>query len=276
MIKTSALIRLLLLVFLPASLVAQNPAEHSEGPFEQLIIRGATLINGNGAPPTGPVDIVIEGNRISAIKVVGYPGVEIDREKRPKLAKGGKELDADGMYVLPGFIDMHGHIGGEAQGADSEYVFRLWMAHGITTVREPSGRGIDYTLNLKKLSRQNKITAPRIVSYTGFGQVSESFNPLNDQPINTPEKAREWVRANAQRGADGIKFFGGRTRDHVGRAGREPEAGAGLCLSSCTDERGTLERTTFGPCRPDEHGALVWASRSTFRGQDGAELSVGL
>ena len=76
----------------------------------------------------------------------------------------------------------------EAQGAESDYVFRLWMAHGITTVREPSGRGIDYALNLKKLSSQNKITAPRIVSYTGFGQVSDSFNPLNDKPINTPEK----------------------------------------------------------------------------------------
>jgi hypothetical protein len=30
-----------------------------EGPFERLIIRGATLIDGTGAPPIGPVDIVI-------------------------------------------------------------------------------------------------------------------------------------------------------------------------------------------------------------------------
>ncbi|MGA9269805.1 MAG: amidohydrolase family protein [Lutimonas sp.] len=208
MLRSSLLLRLFFLILLPASLLAQNQGEHSEGPFDQLIIRGATLINGNGAPPTGPVDIVIERNRISAVKVVGYPGVDIEQDKRPQLSKGGKEIEAQGMYVLPGFIDMHGHIGGEAQGAESDYVFRLWMAHGITTVREPSGRGIDYALNLKKLSSQNKITAPRIVSYTGFGQVSESFNPLNDQPINTPEKAREWVRANAKRGADGIKFFG--------------------------------------------------------------------
>lgn len=208
MLRTDLLIRLIVFIFLPTTLLSQNSNEHSEGPFDQLIIRGATLINGNGAPPTGPVDIVIEDNRISAVKVVGYPGVDIDENKRPALANGGKEIDAAGMFVLPGFIDMHGHIGGEAQGAESEYVFRLWMAHGITTVREPSGRGIDYALNLKKLSSQNKITAPRIVSYTGFGQVSESFNPLNDQPINTPEKAREWVRANAKRGADGIKFFG--------------------------------------------------------------------
>lgn len=197
-----------LILFFSVSLRGQSVSPHSEGPFDQLIIRGVTLINGNGAPPTGPVDVVVEKNMITEVKVVGFPGVAIKSDSRPALKAGGKEINAEGMYLLPGFIDMHGHIGGEAQGADSEYVFRLWMAHGVTTVREPSGRGIDYTLNLKKLSSQNKITAPRIVSYTGFGQVSDSFNPLNDQPINTPEKAREWVRANANKGADGIKFFG--------------------------------------------------------------------
>ena len=48
-----------------------------EGPFNQLIIRGATIINGNGAPPTGPVDIVIEKNIIKSIRNVGYPGIDI-------------------------------------------------------------------------------------------------------------------------------------------------------------------------------------------------------
>ena len=112
------------------------------------------------------------------------------------------------MYLLPGFIDMHGHIGGVAQGANSEYVFKLWMAHGVTTVREPSGRSIDWTLDLKKKSDAHKIVAPRIFAYTGFGQTTKDFNPLNDAPISTAEDAREWVRANAKNGADGIKFFG--------------------------------------------------------------------
>ena len=35
-----------------------------EGPFDQLIIRGVTLINGDGAPPRGPIDIVVENNKI--------------------------------------------------------------------------------------------------------------------------------------------------------------------------------------------------------------------
>ncbi|WP_286827926.1 amidohydrolase family protein, partial [Maribacter sp. UBA4516] len=179
-----------------------------DGPHDQLIIRGVMLINGNGAPPQGPIDIVVENNRITNVKVVGYPGVAIDDAKRPKLKVGGKELDCTGMYLMPGFIDMHTHIGGDAQGADPDYVFKLWMAHGVTTVREVAGRGIDIALDLKRKSKNNEIIAPRIISYTAFGQTSKAFNPLNDVPISTPAQAREWVRANAKKGADGIKFFG--------------------------------------------------------------------
>lgn len=173
----------------------------SEGPFAQLIIRGATLINGNGAPPIGPVDITVENDKITAITVVGYPGVAIEESRRPILNNEGKEIDATGMYILPGFIDMHGHIGGDAQGADWDYVFKLWLAHGVTTVREPSGRGLSYTLDLKQRSVKNQIVAPRILAYTGFGQGSK-------KSISTEAQAREWVRQNAKNGADGIKFFG--------------------------------------------------------------------
>ena len=170
----------------------------SQGPFNQLIIRGVTLINGNGAPPVGPVDIVVKNNIITKIQTVGFPGIETNR-KGPKLEKDGFEIDCTGMYLLPGLIDMHGHIGGNSQGASPEYVFKLWLAHGITTIREPSGRGVDFTLDLKNKSAKNKIIAPRIFSYTGFGSGAD---------INNPEEAREWVRNNAEKGADGIKFFG--------------------------------------------------------------------
>ena len=47
-----------------------NAQNNSEGPFEQLIIRGITLINGNGAPPRGPIDLVIEKDKIVKIVTV--------------------------------------------------------------------------------------------------------------------------------------------------------------------------------------------------------------
>lgn len=191
-----------LFTFLILFLAEAQPEKHTgDGPHSQLIIRGVTLINGDGAPPVGPVDIVVEKNKIVRIATVGYPGVAIDQKNRPQLLPGGKELNCEGMYLMPGFVDMHGHIGGESQGANHEYVFRLWMAHGVTTVREPSGRGIEYAVKLKQKSEKNEIVAPRIFAYTGFGQG-------NKGPITTTEMAREWVRTNAKNGADGIKFFG--------------------------------------------------------------------
>ena len=175
--------------------------KEGEGPYTQLIIRGVTLIDGTGAPPIGPVDIVVKQNKIVKVQTVGYPGVEINSGRRPKLEAGGKELDCTGMYLLPGFIDMHGHIGG-SQAPNAEYVFKLWMAHGITTVRDPSaGNGLDWVLDQKEKSAKNVITAPRLKAYTAFGMGSK-------EGINTPEEARLWVQDNAKKGADGIKFFG--------------------------------------------------------------------
>jgi hypothetical protein len=189
-----------LFVLLVAATLTISAQELAEGPFNQLIIRSAMLINGNGAPPLGPVDVVVEQDKITEVRVVGYPGVEINEKRRPVLKPGGKEINAEGMYLLPGFVDMHGHIGGVAQGADWDYVFSLWLAHGITTVREPSGRGLEWALDLKKKAERNEIIAPRIFAYTGFGAGSKE--------ITTPEQAREWVRENAKKGADGVKFFG--------------------------------------------------------------------
>jgi cytosine/adenosine deaminase-related metal-dependent hydrolase len=177
------------------------PRAEGEGPFARLILRGATLIDGTGAPAIGPVDIVIEKNRIVRVDSVGQPG-GIDPDKRPKAAKGDKEMDLSGLYVLPGFVDMHGHIGGKEQGTPAEYVFKLWLGHGVTTIRDPgSFDGTDWTLMEKAKSARNEITAPRILAYVAFGQD-------RDAPFTAPDEARAWVAKMAQKGADGVKFFG--------------------------------------------------------------------
>jgi imidazolonepropionase-like amidohydrolase len=186
----------------PAFAPDRKPGE-GEGPFDRLIIRGATLIDGTGAPPIGPVDIVIEGNRVREIRSVGYPKVAIKQEDRPKNAT--KEIDASTLYVLPGFIDMHGHSGGKEQGTTAEYVFKLWMAHGITTVREPGcGNGVDWCLHERDRSAKNAIVAPRIVPY-----VFTTKKSWDGGAIDSPEQARKFVQFVAKKGAAGIKILSG-------------------------------------------------------------------
>ena len=199
---------ILLLVLLSIKVFAQEPmkkapeVKEGDGPFTQLILRGAMLIDGTGAPPVGPVDIVVRQNKIVSIVSTGLPTPGMaSNANRPKLEDGGKEVNCNGMYVMPGFVDMHGHIGGQ-QAPIAEYVFKLWMAHGITTIREPgSMNGIDWVLDQKNKSAQNLITAPRIKAYVSFGAGSK-------EPIRSPEMAKAWVNENKLKGADGIKFFG--------------------------------------------------------------------
>jgi len=177
--------------------------DEGEGPFQRLIIRGAMLVDGTGAPPVGPVDIVIEGNRIREIRSVGFPKVPIRAEGRPKDAT--KEIDGTGLWILPGFIDMHGHSGGEAQGTPAEYVFKLWMAHGVTTVREPGcGNGTDWCIHERDRSAKNQIVAPRLYPY-----IFTSERNWDGGAIDTPEQARKFAQYVSKKGADGIKILGG-------------------------------------------------------------------
>ncbi len=177
------------------------PRAEGDGPFGRLILRGGTLVDGTGAPPIGPMDIVIEENRIVEIRSVGYPGVPSDDSLRPRARPEDKELDVEGMYVLPGFIDAHVHTGGKPQGTPAEYVFKLWMAHGITTVRdEGCFTGLDWVLEHQRKSDRNDITAPRLEAYVTFGAGHTGA-------ISTPEEARAWVAKVVQEGTDGIKIF---------------------------------------------------------------------
>jgi imidazolonepropionase-like amidohydrolase len=170
-----------------------------DGPHERLVIRGVTVIDGTGAPPRGPMDIVVTQDRITEITSVGYPKVAPDARGRP--AKGVREIDGTGMYVMPGFVDLHAHCGG-SQATDPDYVYRLWLAHGVTTVRGVPCGNMEWDLQQRELSAKNQIVAPRIFAYhrpfTGQGWDRAS--------AQTPENAREWVRFAANKGIDGLKL----------------------------------------------------------------------
>ena len=173
------------------------PRAEGVGPFARLIIRNATLIDGTGAPPRGPVDIVVEQNRIIAVTTVGATVGDMRPGGRPQ--GGTKEIDATGMYVLPGFIDLHLHSGDTPKTPEVEYVYKLWMAHGITTGRGVPFASPGFSESEKGRSARNEITAPRMFTYR------LPFDEW-DGAIETPAKAREWVQMAAKTGIDGLKL----------------------------------------------------------------------
>ena len=200
---------------------SQNPEEEivlrsdGEGQYDQLIVRGAYLIDGTGAPATGPVDIVVEQDRITRIANVGTPGLKINEDHRPKSKVGDnqkvREIDAHGKYVLPGFIDSHAHIHSETsqQNVSADYIFKLWLGHGITSIREVfATEGESRLMKLKALSEQNKITAPRITAFPFFAMPVDGSKKL--PAITDAKSARARVQHLKKIGADGIKMMGAR------------------------------------------------------------------
>lgn len=173
-----------------------------EGPFTKLVIKNAYYLDGTGAPVQGPVDIIIEKDRI--VKMLGANATSTMHDDGKKYGKDTKVIDATGKYVLPGFIDAHTHLGTPTHGltgklTDPEYVLKLWLAHGITTVREVGAlMGLNWTLDHKIKSEKGEIVAPRIL-----------VHPVFPDRTKTPEMARQWVQAVRKKGADGLKFLGG-------------------------------------------------------------------
>jgi N-acyl-D-aspartate/D-glutamate deacylase len=83
--------------------------------MRDLVIRGATVVDGTGAAPR-TADIAVEGGTI----------VEVGRVDGP----AHRTLDADGLLVTPGFVDVHTHFDGQATW-DPHLTPSCW--HGVTT-----------------------------------------------------------------------------------------------------------------------------------------------
>jgi imidazolonepropionase-like amidohydrolase len=182
-----------------ASCLFSQSASHivSGRRYTRLIVRNATIIEGNGTPASGPKDILIENGIISAIAPLDAVSAGRGESHRPQ---GDVEIDAAGKYVMPGLINAHGHVQDERGGIPQpvEYELKLWLSCGITTVRDV-GSDTHKTLQLRKQSADGEVACPRLYVYPMFNR---GVNPAN------AAEARARVRQFKEMGADGVKLLG--------------------------------------------------------------------
>ena len=196
---------LLALALVASDVAAQtNPRAPRHGERSpRLAIRNALIVEGNGTPASGPFDIVLEGNTIAQIVALDPVAVREGRARRPQA---DAEIDASGKYVLPGLINLHGHVQEERGGVPQplEYELKLWLASGITAVRDVGSR-TRRTLELRERSAAGTLESPRLFVYASFGGGGDD---VESRGIRTAEEARARVRALKAMGVDGIKSVG--------------------------------------------------------------------
>lgn len=178
---------------------------------ERLVIRGATMLSGRGtpgsgrtAPPEGPVDIIVEGGRVADI--VPLDAVSLADHSAAR-ATGDLIIEAAGKYVMPALVDLHAHVPGPDRAGEQAiaYAFRLWLGHGVTTLRDAgTGAGLDEMTRQRSLSADFAAVAPRLRLYKRWPNTARTRDRGH-----TPEEARALVREYRSQGADGIKVSHG-------------------------------------------------------------------
>lgn len=104
------------------------------------------------------MDVTITKNTIQSVQQT--------RESEEAYKKEEHVLDGEGKYLLPGLINIHAHICDHRGGypLPFEYVYKIWLTCGITSVRDV-GSNYEKTLEERRKSREGLIAAPRIFLY---------------------------------------------------------------------------------------------------------------
>ena len=199
--KTSSLLILTLATWLSAQDRPILPA--APNVVSTLIyITHVTVIDTKSGKEDRDRTIIISSNRISDIK----DAAEV------KAPAGAKVVDATGKYLIPGLWDMHVHMRGSIKGStpnfvkENEAMLPLYLANGVTGVREMGGDLVDVVLQWRSEVEGGSRLAPRIAT---SGPKLDGAKPMwrGSIAITTPEEARAAVQRVKAMGVDFVKVY---------------------------------------------------------------------
>ena len=222
-----------------------------------IAFRGATVIDGTGAPPRANMLVVITGDRITSISPVTPASLR-------GIPSGAEIVNAEDQWILPGLIDAHVH-------AESDDDLKRMLRWGVTSVRLMAEDAAKASAAAKASRTRTDIpdlfpAAPIFTTRDGWWADQPAAANLNRLP-DTPEEAREQVRKAADLGAAEIKLMlddMGWCRDPKPRLARMDAAVAAALLSEAT--RLKLRASVHAPRLADAREAVAGGATALAHG----------
>ena len=184
------------------------PRIGAQAKAQQIVLKGARLIDGTGRPAIENSVLVIEGDHLAAVGKAGTVSIPKDADVR----------DVSGKTIMPALINLHGHLGLSSNGADSvaghytedNVVKQLnkYLSYGVGTVAS-LGQDEDTIYKIRDAQRSGNIGGARLFTAgRGFLEYSGRSNPadLRYRPQN-PEEARKDVQELAAHHPDFLKMW---------------------------------------------------------------------
>src|SRR6202790_624640 len=170
------------------SILVACPRASAQAKAQQIVLKGARLIDGTGRPAIENSVLVIEGDHVVAAGKAGTVSIPKDADVR----------DVSGKTIMPALINLHGHLGLSSNGADSipghytqENVVKQlnkYLSYGVGTVAsfgqdEDAIYGIRDAQHAGTLSGARLFTAGRgFLEYTGKSNTTDlRYRPQNPE-----------------------------------------------------------------------------------------------
>lgn len=208
---------------------------------ETIVLTHANLIDATGKPPLMDATVVIEGNRITAVRASDEPVPNADSETRV--------LDLEGAWVLPGLWNNHSHLGDLLPDPknllEDEPLARATiragrnaidaLKAGFTTLRITGDR--DYLdVAWKEAFDSGAFIGPRIIPSGAPISSAPDDDWLTVAP-DGPDEAREAVRTHVRNGVEVIKIIASRMSEEEIGAVIDEAHKHGLRVTAHADER---------------------------------------
>lgn len=164
-------------------------------PPRDVVIQGVTLVEGEGAPRPG-MSVRVSSGRI------------VEVAPRVHASRGAVVVDGRGKFLIPGLWDLHVHQAlsiwkGLPADSSAEYFHALFLAHGVTAVRDMGG-DLATLRRWKRAALEGTALVPlQVVTGEKLGQYP--VVPGAPNPIRNDADARRAVEMLAAGGADFVK-----------------------------------------------------------------------
>ena len=208
-----------------------------------IIITGAHIID------------IGSGNIINSKLVIIKSGIIIAVEDNTKLNRytAGTVVDAADKYIIPGLWDMHVHFGGgDTLIEENKNLLPLYIANGITTVRDASADLSQYVLQWRTAIDEGKLTGPRIFT---SGPKLEGYKSIwiGDLEVGTIEEMKAAMDSLQKIKVDFIKITDNTIRPDIYLAAIREANKRGLKISGHVPYSLTMKEVTEAGLSSVEH-----------------------